>query len=235
MKRSLPLKKWSLSNRWGGTQKRVIARLTLVLVLAFVMFTFMIAPYPQTIVAQAATCVSYHTVVSGDTLSSLSLQYGTTVEEIAEANNLKPPYTIIIDQELCIPAGTGSSTTPAEDTTSSGTTTNTVSSSGPYFTVTFGENTVDLKTVSYPKNRTYYVNLYDGKMTSFYRLGLLSTRPTTTLQQTYQLPKSLRDAKSMVFCLKDVSLDNIQCITYILQSDGFQPGFTWTIRYTSAK
>jgi LysM repeat protein len=215
------------SNR--GTPVRHWVVLTLTFVLAFIMIA-----QPQTSSVQAATCAVNHTVKSGETLSSLALQYATTVEAIAEANDLTPPYTILIDQVLCIPASSGTSTGTA-DTGTTSSTDNTASTSGPYFTVTFDGNLVSVKTVGYPKNNTYYVNLFNGTMTSFYRLGLLSTRPNTTLQQTYQLPKEFRGARSLIFCLKNVSLDNIQCKTYNSQPDGYAPGFTWTIRYTSAK
>jgi len=42
-------------------------------------------------------------VKRGDTLSEIALKYGVTVEDIIEANNLKPPYTIYKGQRLKIP------------------------------------------------------------------------------------------------------------------------------------
>jgi LysM repeat protein len=44
-----------------------------------------------------------HTVASGDTLFSIALNYGVTVAEIVEANNLDNPNSLSIGQELIIP------------------------------------------------------------------------------------------------------------------------------------
>ncbi len=63
------------------------------------------APAP----AVTVTCARYHNVVSGDTISALSVTYDISVAELAAANDLKEPYTLIIGQQLCIP---GSATTP---------------------------------------------------------------------------------------------------------------------------
>lgn len=45
-----------------------------------------------------------HTVQSGDTLFSLARRYGTTVDAIAEANNLEDANLIYVDQNLEVPA-----------------------------------------------------------------------------------------------------------------------------------
>jgi N-acetylmuramoyl-L-alanine amidase len=42
----------------------------------------------------------YHTVVSGDTVYSLSRQYGSTVQQIKDWNNLDDNYTIYVGQVL---------------------------------------------------------------------------------------------------------------------------------------
>lgn len=42
----------------------------------------------------------YHTVVSGDTVYGLSRQYGSTVQQIKDWNNLDDNYTIIVGQNL---------------------------------------------------------------------------------------------------------------------------------------
>ena len=42
-------------------------------------------------------------VQSGDTLAQIAEKYGITWQKIAEANNMKEPYGIEIDQELIIP------------------------------------------------------------------------------------------------------------------------------------
>ncbi|WP_340373367.1 N-acetylmuramoyl-L-alanine amidase [Peribacillus sp. FSL E2-0218] len=42
----------------------------------------------------------YHTVVSGDTVYSLSLAYGSTVQKIKEWNDLDSQYTIVVNQKV---------------------------------------------------------------------------------------------------------------------------------------
>ena len=44
-----------------------------------------------------------HTVGAGDTLWSIALEYGTTVDEIASLNDLDPEGVLTIGQELLIP------------------------------------------------------------------------------------------------------------------------------------
>lgn len=54
-------------------------------------------PAPETI----------HLVLVGETLTSISVRYGVSVEAIAQRNGLAPPYTIFAGQELVIPSGDG--------------------------------------------------------------------------------------------------------------------------------
>ena len=44
-----------------------------------------------------------HTVQRGETLTSIALQYGSTVNRIAEANNIKNVNLIRVGQQLKIP------------------------------------------------------------------------------------------------------------------------------------
>jgi LysM repeat protein len=53
--------------------------------------------------------VVWHTVQSGETLSSIARRYGTTWQAIAKANNLSNPNNIYVGQKLKIPSGGGSS------------------------------------------------------------------------------------------------------------------------------
>ena len=57
---------------------------------------------PQT----ATTCVAYHTVKVGETLSSISRAYNVTVQALMAANNIYNPNVIYAGQTLCIPGAT---------------------------------------------------------------------------------------------------------------------------------
>jgi LysM repeat protein len=50
-------------------------------------------------------CTTYHVVKCGETLYSISLMYGTTVQAIAAANGIANPNYIRVGQQLCIPGG----------------------------------------------------------------------------------------------------------------------------------
>lgn len=47
----------------------------------------------------------FHTVRSGDTLYLIAKRWGIPIESLIAANNLKPPYTIVVGQQLSIPPG----------------------------------------------------------------------------------------------------------------------------------
>lgn len=64
--------------------------------------------------ASAQETVTY-TVKSGDTLSEIAEKYNTTVEKLAEKNNIKDIHLIYVDQVLVI-EGTASTVAPAATT-----------------------------------------------------------------------------------------------------------------------
>lgn len=52
-----------------------------------------------------------HVVESGETLGAIAQRYGTTVQAIAEANELADPNVLAVGQELVIPNAATSDTT----------------------------------------------------------------------------------------------------------------------------
>lgn len=80
----------------------------------------------------AGTCV--HTVVAGQNLFRISLQYNTTVDALAAANGIVNPNMIFVGQQITIP-GCGTSGTPA---------TSVPSSSGTVHTVMQGETLFEI-------------------------------------------------------------------------------------------
>jgi LysM repeat protein len=66
---------------------------------------------------QAATTPGTHVVQPGENLFRIALRYGTTVQTIAQANNITNPSLIYVGQRLTIPSGTNvPSPTPGEKT-----------------------------------------------------------------------------------------------------------------------
>lgn len=211
-------------NRFSKPVYLAVKLISLVLVAALVVTAF-----PRSASVQAADCAVSHTVVSGDTLSSIAVKYNTTVAALAAENGLKEPYTLQVGQTICIPGAASSSS-------SSSTTTST--SSKPSFTVTFEPSGrhITVKTANYPKKNTFVVNA-SGQGTAKYHLGLLKTTKTnTSVQKTYQLPKTLRGAGQVTVCLKNKQFDNLQCNRYEVKKDGtYSLKNTWSIVYTVVK
>jgi len=83
---------------------------------------------------------TYHTVDRGDTLYSLSRQYGSQVADIAQWNNLNPPYTLSVGQRLQIVSqNNGNASAPPSQNPISDPNPNQVSHNTGYHTVARGE------------------------------------------------------------------------------------------------
>jgi murein DD-endopeptidase MepM/ murein hydrolase activator NlpD len=206
-----------------------ISKMSFIWISLILAFAFFATVLPQPTRIQAATCVATYTVVSGDTLSAIALKYNTTIQAIAAANDLKEPYTLTIGQKLCIPAGTTSGTpvsTPGSTPPPGSSSTN------PSFSATFSGRFVTIKTTNYPRKNFYSVNGFLPGKQNKYIVGYLNTSKSNTMQQTYQLPKDLRNVRNLTICLKNRVYDNVQCNRYSLQDDVYNLVFSWYITYT---
>ncbi len=54
---------------------------------------------------RSSQCKPYYKVVSGDTLSDIAVQCQVSMQALAKANDLLPPYFIYVKQELTMPIG----------------------------------------------------------------------------------------------------------------------------------
>ena len=66
---------------------------------------------PQPTAAPPTTPQTY-TVVAGDTLTSIALRFGTTVNALVQANGIVNPNLIYVGQVLNIPGGTAATAVP---------------------------------------------------------------------------------------------------------------------------
>jgi hypothetical protein len=192
-------------------KKQIARRIVLVSVSLLFVVTLLASALPSqqaSASAPAATCAKYHTVASGETLSSIALKYNVTVEEIAAANNLKTPYTIYVGQSLCIPAATG--TTPAP-TTSAGTTSGAKieARSDRYGFITVATDGMKPKTPYYVKVSFYF---YSKLVTA--KLGTMRTDKNGDANKTFRLPKNFRNQPKLTVCLKNPYTDVATCIPY---------------------
>lgn len=153
------------------------------------------------------TCSTYHTVVSGETLSSIATKYGTTVAEIATANDLKEPYVIFVGQRLCIPGtavqptatGTSGTTKPT------GPTIKVESQSGFYW--------LSVSLSGFPAKMPYYVRLTTGPTVpnNPIRLGTIRTDKVGAATRTFLTPRSYWDAEFVNVCVKNAFTDQVYC------------------------
>ena len=75
-----------------------------------------LAPAPAVRKSTSAKTIT-HTVAKGDTLYSIARRNGASVDAVAAANRLTPPYTLALGQKLTVPTnGTIAAPTPARNT-----------------------------------------------------------------------------------------------------------------------
>ena len=60
---------------------------------------------PRAATAAKSSLSKTHTVVRGDTLYGVAKYYGVNAQELAQLNNLPPPYNIKVNQTLLLPGG----------------------------------------------------------------------------------------------------------------------------------
>jgi LysM repeat protein len=191
------------------TSRQTTRRIVLAIVSILTVLALLAVVLPQQhagAVVLAATCSTYHTVASGETLSSIALKYNVTSQEIAVANELKEPYTIFVGQRLCIPGNPATAVA-----------TETSSTKGPTFTAKAGSDpfTVIITTIGYPAKSPYFVraSVVDQPSTSL-RLGTMKTDKSGVAKRTFKLPKTLRKATSLTICLKNAYTDAVECKLY---------------------
>lgn len=192
--------------------KAVTARRWIAGVLAVAIFmSLVLVGSIQGVAAQS--CSTQYKVQSGDTLSSIAVKYGTTVEEIAAANNLTAPYQIFVGQTLCIPVGSSVQPTGTVSSTS------TASKNGITITPS-GLYVVTVKASKMAKNTPYYVRIYSGHTRPAgqgTRLGYLRTDKNGDGTKSYGIPVKFYDntakkiGKYITICLKNPWNDAVHC------------------------
>ena len=195
------------------TSEQTTRHLALIVVSVLTVLALLAVVLPQQhagAVVLAATCSTYHTVASGETLSSIALKYNVTTTELATANELKEPYTIFVGQRLCIPGSPATAVATDSSTTT-----------GPTFTVKAGTEpfTVAISTVGYPKKSPYFVRAsrVDQPTTSV-KLGTMKTNKNGVATRTFRLPRPFRNGVTLNICLKNAFTDDVECKTFTPQS-----------------
>lgn len=190
-----------IKQRKSGELKMFARILSLLIVVAF----FAVA-LSLTGTAQAQNCARSYTVESGDTLSSIAIEFNTTVAELARLNNLTEPYTIFVNQTLCVP-GSSATSTPTSSSSSGSRST----SGGANFSVIDNGKKVTLVVEDSPARGAYFVRIRErGVGTTVYKVGFLKTNKEGEAVRTYRVPDELIDTDITV-CLKDMNTDALYC------------------------
>ncbi len=164
-------------------------------------------PAPARAAAPAVTCAQNYTVKAGDTLTSIAATYGVTLTELANANNLKDPYTIYVGQVLCIPATSTSTTTSGS--------TSTTSTSGQKLGIERDTKSIVVTLSGFPKKSVYYVKAKNAARGDYkwFKFGRVKTSKTGSATVTLRLPKPLRQTDVLLVCLKNAVTDDVVCQT----------------------
>lgn len=181
------------------------ARITgLLLVLALIAAAL---PLSGTVFAQQ-NCARSHTVQSGETLSGIALKYDTTVLDLAKLNNLTEPYTLMVNQVLCLPGAAATTATPTGSSSSSSKDKDAVS-----FTVTDNGKKIVLNLDSTSTRNIFFVRVSErGFGTQWYKVGLIKTNKDRAEVRQFRLPSELVD-EDLSVCLKNVRSDKLVCRT----------------------
>ena len=167
----------------------------------------LVSVLPQfTQVASAQTCSKKYTVVAGDTLSSIAAKYNTTVQVLADLNDLAAPYVLSVGQVLCLPS-TAKEITPTPKPGSS-------STSKPNYdmSVTRDGTRITLKVASFPANSNFHVRAGEAlRFPGWTRIGKMKTNKNGSGEATYGLPQGLRKVPVYFLCLKNQITDKLVC------------------------
>ena len=125
------------------------------------------------------------------------------VQNLVKVNNLVDPYTIFVDQYLCIPrkAPAYSLTIPKY-----------ANNLAANFTVTRKSNVLTISTSNFPKKSAYYVKIADSTTPKkFTKVGILQIDKKQNVMVKFILSNKLRKTQNMQVCLKNSITDENIC------------------------
>jgi LysM repeat protein len=156
--------------------------------------------------ASAATCSKKYTVVAGDTLSSIAAKYNTTVQVLAELNDLTAPYVLSVGQVLCLPSA-AKEITPTPSSSSS--------SSSKYkyeMSVNRSGTRILVKVASFPPKNNFWVRAgEDLKKSGWVKIGRIHTNKNGSGEGTFRLPDEIRKKPYYYLCMKNQVTDKLTC------------------------
>lgn len=184
-------------------QKNKQIHLKLVLLSVILMLTLVVSALPQ-MPAAAVTCKFKHTVEAGDTIHYLANLYSVTWEEIAEANDLLPPYTITVGQVLCIPGGSA----PAQSTKPAN------ADKKPSLEVVPSLSHVYVSVENFQPKTSYFVRIFPRTEDVSYRIGVFTTNKDGDFADWFKIPGYVPRSANMGVCVKNAWTDAVSCVKY---------------------
>ena len=153
--------------------------------------------------AQAASCVYYHTVSGGESLSWIGRYYGVNWLYLAQINNIAPPkYTIYPGQVLCIAYGGNQPVPPV------------VNKTWTFSVVKVEKNTtVRIRTSSFPDNVLFQVSIgkLSGNTYQWVKVADLDSDEGGAFGKTFDIPAQFAGTNQLIIRLtqskKNISVD----------------------------
>jgi LysM repeat protein len=187
-------------------------KITLGMISFFLIVTMIMAAIPLTS-ASAVVCKYRHTVQAGENLEYIGQLYNVNYLEIAKANNLTDPYTLMVGEKLCIPGGSDPTIQPDADKDKA--------SFVGY--ANLGHVYIEIK--NFPKLTNYYVRLQTpqglditkliGQREYFGDTRLnFRTDKNGDFAGWFKVPMDMARYPNMEVCVKNVLTDALSCAGY---------------------
>ena len=180
----------------------MLVLLSVILTLTFLL----VSALPQMSPAAAVVCKFKHTVEAGDTIQYLANLYQVDWTEIADANDLLPPYTITVGQVLCIPSGTQPAGTPGAKATSS--------ANPPKLEIVPSIMDVYVSVENFAPKTSYFVRIFPRTQEVSYRLGVFTTNKEGDFADWFRIPAYVPRSAKMGVCVKNAWTDAVSCVKY---------------------
>ncbi len=182
-------------------QSKQIQRTIMIVLSALIVMSFSAAVFVQP--AAAVTCKFRHKVEAGETVSSIAALYDISWLDIVEANNLKEPYTLQIDQRLCIPSGSQPSDTGDTEDGETG---------GPSLEALLGLRSILVEVNGIAKNTVVNLRVGNYPSSNMIKIGSFKTDKNGHYKGYFLLPShDYLQSRNVLVCIKNVWTDEIAC------------------------
>jgi LysM repeat protein len=195
----------------AGKSRRLAQMLVVLLVLSLLAALLPTAASGATLAAEEVKCSRHYGVNRNSTLKKIADAFGYTPAQIAEANEMKSPYTIYVGQSLCIPSKKVSDLKSVPSSNAN--------AKAVYFVAGRQGDYILLHMYNYPKT-TVLIKAADAAGGKFYKVSTITDASVFNGKSLrYKIPSDLLSANKLKICLKDRTTSHLQCV-YQLYSGG---------------